>query len=241
MSLLSQASPWNSDNNKNKRISTVRKTQKKKPSLEEQEEDKEDILEEQRRPLSFEEEIKQNDDRGLKVDQLIQNMNSVLEDNAGGTLENFTPLEPPKIQNFGDHEQSTFGRNGEEDIPFPENKLQLQPPKIQQDPSNYGPNVPDLGVSNNPTYSRPFSNYLKVYEPSKLQVPSNNYTNMQSYLEAPMDNKLLEKINYMIHMLEQQQNEKTSNITEEFILYLFLGVFIIFVIDSFAKTGKYIR
>ena len=64
---------------------------------------------------------------------------------------------------------------------------------------------------------------------------------MQSYLEAPMDNKLLEKINYMIHMLEQQQNEKTSNITEEFILYLFLGVFIIFVIDSFAKTGKYIR
>ena len=59
MSLLSQASPWNSDNNKNKRISTVRKTQKKKPSLEEQEEDKEDILEEQRRPLSFEEETKQ--------------------------------------------------------------------------------------------------------------------------------------------------------------------------------------
>ena len=42
-------------------------------------------------------------------------------------------------------------------------------------------------------------------------------------------------------MLEQQQNEKTSNITEEFVLYMFLGVFIIFVVDSFAKTGKYIR
>ena len=48
-------------------------------------------------------------------------------------------------------------------------------------------------------------------------------------------------INYMIHMLEQEQSEKTSNITEEFILYTFLGVFIIFVIDSFARSGKYTR
>jgi F0F1-type ATP synthase assembly protein I len=46
----------------------------------------------------------------------------------------------------------------------------------------------------------------------------------------------------MIHMLEQQQNEKTSNLTEEFILYVFLGVFIIFIVDSFTRTtGKYVR
>jgi F0F1-type ATP synthase assembly protein I len=45
----------------------------------------------------------------------------------------------------------------------------------------------------------------------------------------------------MIHLLEQQQNEKTSNITEEFILYTFLGVFIIYVVDSFSRTGKYVR
>jgi F0F1-type ATP synthase assembly protein I len=42
-------------------------------------------------------------------------------------------------------------------------------------------------------------------------------------------------------MLEAQQNEKTSHITEEFILYTFLGVFIIFVVDSFARSGKYTR
>ena len=59
--------------------------------------------------------------------------------------------------------------------------------------------------------------------------------------QPTIDNKLLEKINYMIHMLEQQQNEKTSNITEEFLLYIFLGVFIIFIVDSFSRTGKYIR
>jgi len=42
-------------------------------------------------------------------------------------------------------------------------------------------------------------------------------------------------------MMEQQKNEKTSNITEEFILYTFLGIFIIYVIDSFARVGKYTR
>jgi hypothetical protein len=35
--------------------------------------------------------------------------------------------------------------------------------------------------------------------------------------------------------------EKTANITEEFILYAFLGVFIIFIVDSFSRGGKYIK
>ena len=45
----------------------------------------------------------------------------------------------------------------------------------------------------------------------------------------------------MIHLLEDQQHEKTDNITEEFLLYTFLGVFVIFVVDSFARAGKYTR
>ena len=53
--------------------------------------------------------------------------------------------------------------------------------------------------------------------------------------------KVIEKINYMIHLLEEQQIEKTANITEEFILYTFLGVFVIFIVDSFTKAGKYTR
>ena len=55
------------------------------------------------------------------------------------------------------------------------------------------------------------------------------------------DDRLMEKINYMIHMLEEQQMEKTSNITEEFILYTFLGIFVIFTVDSFTRAGKYVR
>jgi len=52
---------------------------------------------------------------------------------------------------------------------------------------------------------------------------------------------LMEKLNYVISMLEDQQDEKVNTVTEEVVLYCFLGVFIIYVIDSFAKVGKYIR
>jgi recombination DNA repair RAD52 pathway protein len=52
---------------------------------------------------------------------------------------------------------------------------------------------------------------------------------------------LLQKLNYMINLLEEQQDEKTNNVTEEVVLYSFLGIFIIFVIDSFARVGKYVR
>jgi hypothetical protein len=53
--------------------------------------------------------------------------------------------------------------------------------------------------------------------------------------------ELLNKLNYMIHILEEQQDQKTGHVTEEIILYSFLGIFIIFVIDSFARAGKYVR
>ena len=54
-------------------------------------------------------------------------------------------------------------------------------------------------------------------------------------------NELEEKLNYLIHMMEDQKDEKVNGITEEIVLYCFLGVFIIFVLDSFAKVGKYVR
>lgn len=60
--------------------------------------------------------------------------------------------------------------------------------------------------------------------------------------EDVIDVKLLmEKLNYVVSMLEEQQDEKVNTVTEEVVLYCFLGVFIIYVIDSFAKVGKYIR
>jgi high-affinity K+ transport system ATPase subunit B len=65
--------------------------------------------------------------------------------------------------------------------------------------------------------------------------------NDQSSNVAPTQDVLLQKINYMISLLEDQQDEKTNNVTEEVVLYSFLGIFIIFIVDSFAKVGKYVR
>jgi hypothetical protein len=45
----------------------------------------------------------------------------------------------------------------------------------------------------------------------------------------------------MINLLEEQQDQKTGSVTEEVVLYSFLGVFIIFIVDSFSKVGKYTR
>ena len=52
---------------------------------------------------------------------------------------------------------------------------------------------------------------------------------------------LSDKLNYVVRLLEDQRDEKTAHVTEELILYAFLGVFVIFVLDSFVRTGKYVR
>jgi hypothetical protein len=67
--------------------------------------------------------------------------------------------------------------------------------------------------------------------------------NEAANVNAPLDkyDLLMKKLNYMITLLEQQQDEKTGNVAEEVILYSFLGIFIIFIVDSFARVGKYVR
>jgi hypothetical protein len=49
------------------------------------------------------------------------------------------------------------------------------------------------------------------------------------------------KLEYLIHLLEEQRDIKRGTVTEELILYSFLGIFIIFVLDSFVRVGKYTR
>lgn len=232
MSLLASASPWESESRK--RIPTMRKTQKRLPSLEESSLNEVNMIDDER-PTSFQEDQGNNDERSERVNQLLDNMSNVLQDNDGGKLADFKPVPPPSIQKKTD-EKLAYGRSGDEVLqPIP-NHLQVQPPKIEIEPSNFGPSSQDLGI---PHEKNPYSNFRRIYEPSKMRIGET--VNTTKNFQPVIDNKLLEKINYMIHMLEQQQNEKTSNITEEFVLYTFLGVFIIFIVDSFARTGKYIR
>lgn len=82
------------------------------------------------------------------------------------------------------------------------------------------------------TYAR---QYYQQYAPYNNQSLSSG-----SAADVPKD-EILQKMNHIIQMLEDQQDEKTGSVTEELILYCFLGVFVIFVVDSFVRAGKYVR
>ena len=147
----------------------------------------------------------------------------------------------------------------------------LNPPEsmrqVQKESTNYDSNVPqpiqndelnlqDLNAAFlNDAQVRDYYRKLAPGYPSEKNVKNNNsHTNQQNQSSQPSQNKysnmletpatndvLLNKLNYMINLLEEQQDERTNNVTEEVVLYSFLGVFIIFVVDSFARVGKYVR
>jgi hypothetical protein len=98
------------------------------------------------------------------------------------------------------------------------------------------PTSPQGAVSNN-TYNDTPSTYANQYY--KQFIP---YLN-QGTSEIPGQPKgeLIEKLNYIIDLLEEQQDYKTNSIFEDLILYAFLGIFVIFIVDSFAKSTKYVR
>jgi hypothetical protein len=76
--------------------------------------------------------------------------------------------------------------------------------------------------------------YLSTYVP--------HYTKLDNHKDlSGSEDSLMKKLNYMIHLLEEQQDQKTENVTEELVLYSFLGIFVIFVVDGFARAGKYTR
>ena len=100
--------------------------------------------------------------------------------------------------------------------------------------SNYGNdnNAEEYYRKMLPGYNNP--NNRQYYQQNSPPATSNMDGNFNNEL-------LLQKLNYMINLLEEQQDEKTNNVTEEVVLYSFLGIFIIFVVDSFARVGKYVR
>lgn len=68
-----------------------------------------------------------------------------------------------------------------------------------------------------------------------------NYSNVDYKKMIEFNNRILTKIDNILNLLEEQKMVKTKHITEELILYLFLGIFIIYILDSFVKVSKYTR
>ena len=232
MSLISTASVWTNDEPQKKRTPTMRKTIKKMPTyMNSVGEPDEYVSQEQNyrdmTPETIDDLQISQESRTLRVTELLNKVNG---DNDGNKLVDFKPLSNPEINI---KKPDNNGIRADETLNYLTNPLQNSPPYVQkrEDISNYSANNLNLAT---------LSNYNMSYEaPTKLTEQP--YYAKLGLGNSNTDNKLMEKINYMVHMMEEQQGERTQNITEEFILYTFLGVFIIFVVDSFARSGRYIR
>ncbi len=110
----------------------------------------------------------------------------------------------------------------------------LPPPKMINDfPDNVEENVylnqktPPHTFNQNQDYSLIEGDYKNIKNNSNINPPNKE--------------EMIKKLDYLIYLLENQKDIKSGSVTEELILYSFLGVFIIYVLDSFVKVAKYTR
>lgn len=244
MSLASTAAQWTNDNAQTrKRQPSIRKTIKLRPYNENHTTDMDpDDYATQVEAFQGLEKLKQstpttlddiqmaNNEKSAKVNQLLDKITAFNAENDGNKLADFTPIDKPIItQNrasITDSNGYSSNRPGKYLDPSDLLPASLEKQRMVPFVANERPDIQ-------------YSNYNQTYGAAPLfQKPA---TTTAANPWAGLDGKLMEKINYMIHLLEDQKAEKTANITEEFILYIFLGVFVIYTVDSFTRAGKYIR
>ena len=198
-----------------------------------------------------------------KVNSVLQSIHNSTDNELGdfnpkknyaspSSVENFKPLNPlapPVSMKSQQEEGSKEGmRNRQDDnlVPKPLDNDDMELQALQSAFLN------DAQVRN--YYKKLGSNYQNKPNTNHLRDNNDLINSMEtsgfrsdtrsglgSGSEIINNDVLLNKINYMINLLEDQQDERTNNVTEEVVLYSFLGIFIIFVVDSFARVGKYTR
>jgi len=203
---------------------------------------------------------KDMDFNSAKVNAVLENLQNMSnEDEDENDLGNFKPLEPP----------TSVGVENTKLKDTKQGEMPPSPPPPPPNPnsstttSNNGSSLKESATDdvdiqslknnfmNQNAVKEYFSNIIPNYKNPHYSKTENNIpyypyaysSNSNPQGQAQVDNNdvLMNKLNYMINLLEEQQDEKTNNVTEEVILYSFLGVFMIFIVDSFARVGKYTR
>ena len=157
-----------------------------------------------------------------KVNNILTTINNLPNDDDEENYNfnsQFKPLPPPNssgVQKTIDNETFYLEQQEINERSIKQNNLQKIIPSIQN------MKFPLLNEDEN--------SFQETYYQNKLKQTDNNDNNI-----------LINKLNYMIHLLEEKNDEKTNNVMEEVILYSFLGIFIIFLIDSFNHLGRYKR
>ena len=167
------------------------------------------------------------------INEIISRIHNTPENDNDddNTLSDFSPPPPPSSIGVN----KTIEKSNEEHnkrVNMVESNTALEQIYSGNDVSNEM--YDDMHIENNHQY---FKKVVPMYKeekeyPKQIPAPNKNMYNK---------NEISQKLNYMISLLEEQQDEKTGHVFEELILYSFLGIFIIFVVDSFARAGKYVR
>jgi transcriptional regulator of heat shock response len=88
-------------------------------------------------------------------------------------------------------------------------------------------------------------NFYKKELPIKAEpvIKTQDYMLMNESIpvQKSTNSEMLHKLNNIIELFEDQKEIKTGQKNEEIILYCFLGVFVIYIMDSFVSIGKYSR
>jgi hypothetical protein len=186
-----------------------------------------------------------------KVLSVLQTLQNLPEQN--NELADFSPLPPPQSMGV----QSTISREGKNQSTSPSlgsnlsSNLTSEASDINQG-TTYNVYSEDHNQNMAEDYYKRFiPNYESMYSTTPHNYPTYKYSNstrlnsnngqMSTGGQMSTNDVLIEKLNYMINLLEEQQDERTNTVTEEVVLYSFLGVFIIFIVDAFSRAGKYTR
>ena len=187
-----------------------------------------------------------------KVNSVLATIHNSFNDDDANNLGDFVknsykplnPLEPPQSMKMDGGGRSTINNtsasNGGVPVPQPTENDNMDLQNLDKTFMNdeqvnlYYKKLMDNSSNNNYTQTA-----KKYYENNK----TNYGFNTNSLMSNNVDNNqvLIEKLNYMINLLEDQQDERTGSVTEEIVLYSFLGIFVIFIADSFVRVGKYVR
>ena len=159
-----------------------------------------------------------------KIKQLLKNIEPMENDESADGLADFNPPSHPEVSSSRDREHESEEAK----------KSEVEMEEEGDSPVNNDEYKAFNNDAANNEYYKQYQNYYQQYVPYYTEAGN------QQALSGDKS-QLLEKLNYMINLLEEQKEHKTDNVTEELILYMFLGVFVIFVVDSFARAGKYTR
>lgn len=193
---------------------------------------------------------KENSER---VNSVLQSIHNLPENDDSNGLADFNPLPPPNSAGIERRENQLPSSNN---LPYSEkldNEEQEGYSFSNSDLHNKSEEVdlPNNSKVPNNYYQRFIPNYDNMYKSANAKqythIPISRTTYNQPYQQSndftgnSSHDVLIQKLNYMINLLEEQKDERTGNVTEEVILYSFLGIFIIFIVDSFVRVGKYVR